>query len=157
MALERSYATPQPKGILMHVGAVGEIPHLFRRSTEKASASKAVVAARQQPGFSDETTNLDREPHDRFGAVASNPPRLQSKVGGIQLQMVPEGRNGPLVTNDQNIVQMYAKNVLLSLAFLPMPSIFVVAPSNLFQRVYCRPMRKLSHGQNEGPPWLNGR
>ena len=57
----------------------------------------------------------------------------------------------------QNIVQMYAKNVLLSLAFLAMPSIFVVAPSNLVQCVYCRPMRKLSHGQNAGPPWLNGR
>jgi hypothetical protein len=35
--------------------------------------------------------------------------------------------------NDQNIVQIYAKNVLLPLAFVPMPSILVVAPSNLFQ------------------------
>jgi hypothetical protein len=30
---------------------------------------------------------------------------------------------------DQNMVQMYAKKVLLSPAFLPMPSIFAVAPS----------------------------
>jgi uncharacterized protein YjbI with pentapeptide repeats len=58
---------------------------------------------------------------------------------------------------DQNIVQMYAKNVLLSFAFLPIPSIFVVAPSNLFQCVYCRPIRKFSHGQKDGPPWLKGR
>ena|SRR5215469_2051548 len=57
----------------------------------------------------------------------------------------------------QNIVQMYAKKVLLPLAFLPIPSMFVVAPSNLVQWVYCKPMRKFSHGQNDGPPWLNGR
>jgi hypothetical protein len=57
----------------------------------------------------------------------------------------------------QNMVQMYAKNVLLSFAFLPRPLIFVVAPSNFLQCVYCRPTRKFSHGQNEGPPWLNGR
>jgi hypothetical protein len=30
---------------------------------------------------------------------------------------------------------MYAKSVLLSLALRPMPSIFVVAPSNLVQRM----------------------
>ena len=59
--------------------------------------------------------------------------------------------------DSQNIVQMYAKNVLLSFAFLPIPSIFVVAPSNLLQCVYCRPMRKFSQGQSDGPPWLNGR
>jgi hypothetical protein len=52
---------------------------------------------------------------------------------------------------------MYAKNVLLSLAFLPVPSIFVVAPSNFVQCVYCRPIRKFSQGQNDGPPWLNGK
>ena len=71
-----------------------------------------------------------------------------------------ENRTGPLPAQsgaDQNIVQMYAKNVLLPLAFLPIPSIFVVAPSNLVQCVYCRPIRKFSHGQNAGPPWLNGR
>ena len=33
------------------------------------------------------------------------------------------------------MVQMYAKNVLLPLAFLPMPSMFAVAPSNLPVRV----------------------
>src|SRR5215467_1486755 len=71
--------------------------------------------------------------------------------------MVSEGQIGRLVTDDQNIVQMYAKNVLLPLAFLPMPLIFVVAPSNLFQCVYCRPIRKFSHGQNDGPPRLNGK
>ena len=59
--------------------------------------------------------------------------------------------------DSQNIVQMYAKNVLLSHAFLPMPLILVVAPSNLFQCVYCRPILKFSHGPNAGPPLLNGR
>jgi|SRR6516162_7793611 len=125
--------------------------------SRRQAPRKAVVAARQQPGFGDKTTSLDREPHDRIAAVASNPPATQSKVDGIQPQMVPEGHNGRLVTNDQNIVQTYTKNVLLSLAFLPTPLIFAVAPSNLVQRVYCRPIRKFSHGQNAGPPWLNGR
>jgi hypothetical protein len=56
---------------------------------------------------------------------------------------IPPLKHGP---------DIYAKKVLLPLAFLPIPSIFVVAPSNLVQCVYCRPMRKFSHGQNAGPP-----
>ena len=132
-------------------------PHLLRWSIEKASTSKSGGSSATAARIGDKTTSLDREPHDRIAAVASNPPATQSKVDGIQPQMVPEGHNGRLVTNDQNIVQTYTKNVLLSLAFLPTPLIFVVAPSNLVQRVYCRPIRKFSHGQNAGPPWLNGR
>ena len=58
---------------------------------------------------------------------------------------------------DQNIVQTYKNSVLLALALLPVPSMLLVEPSNLPQRIYCRPIRKLSQGQNDGPPWLNGR
>jgi len=78
----------------------------------------------------------------------------EDAAGDQRLRRFQSGRCRP---DSQNIVQMYAKNALLSHAFLPMPLILVVAPSNLFQCVYCRPIRKFSHGPNEGPPLLNGR
>ena len=79
--------------------------------------------------------------------IASGKSRTSAHPGitqSIAVQSAPPFR--------QNIVQMYAKKVLLPLAFLPIPSMFVVAPSNLVQCVYCKPMRKFSHGQNDGPP-----
>src|SRR5215471_16894389 len=52
------YATPNTKGAVMHVGAVGEIPDFLPRPAMQASASVSIVAARQQPGLRDQPAQV---------------------------------------------------------------------------------------------------
>src|SRR5215469_6857145 len=58
---------------------------------------------------------------------------------------------------DQNAIHTYPKIVLLACAFRPAPLKFVLAPSNLSHLMYCNPIRAFSHGQNDGPPRMNGK
>src|SRR5260370_133354 len=56
--LECLYAAPNAKGAIVHVGAIGEIPDLLPWSAAGASASIAVIAARQAPGPHHEAAQL---------------------------------------------------------------------------------------------------
>jgi hypothetical protein len=43
--LERLDATPDPKGAVMHIGAIGEIPDLVLGPTREAMAAQRIIAA----------------------------------------------------------------------------------------------------------------
>ena len=56
--LERLYAATSAKGAVVHIGSIGEIPHLLPWSAAKASTSIAIIAARQEPGPPDDSAQL---------------------------------------------------------------------------------------------------
>ena len=56
--LERLYAATSAKSAVVHIGSIGEIPHLLPWSAAEASASIAGIAARQEPGPPDEPVQL---------------------------------------------------------------------------------------------------
>ena len=57
--LERLYAATSAKGAVVHIGSIGEIPHLLPWSAAKASTSIAIIAARQEPGLPGEPAQLE--------------------------------------------------------------------------------------------------
>ena len=62
--LERLDATSDPKGAVMHVGAIGEIPDLVVRPARKAVAAQRIIATREDPGFRDEPAQLGPPPSE---------------------------------------------------------------------------------------------
>ena len=52
--LGRLHAAPLPEGAVVHVGAVGEVPHRIGRVPLQYVAVPAIVVARQEPGFCQE-------------------------------------------------------------------------------------------------------
>jgi hypothetical protein len=45
---------------VMHIGAIGEVPHFIRWPPNQTSASKAVIGAREEPGSGNASTQLEQ-------------------------------------------------------------------------------------------------
>jgi len=65
-ACERLHATANAKGIVVHISAISEVPDLIPGFAGEVSATTAVIAAREKPGYRDQPAQLYPQPNHHF-------------------------------------------------------------------------------------------